>query len=266
LEQGTAVSRATGHAFLAAQARSALGLQAPAPGGPGLLIASGMGVLASAALVAVSAVPVGAAGALTVTLALVIAAASIAGEDRAARTAARGLLLSVAAVAEVGAAVLTPDVRPRLFALVAAGFSMAVAPQLARRGSGAHRQLAREGMGVLLAATLMLVVAPGGTPAQLLAAGLVLGTVTMDALMVEHAGLARTALGAAAVAGATGLLDGLVGAPAGALRAGTLLVAWYGLRGLAQAAAMRRGGRLVVLEYSAFVVAGALALAWTAHR
>jgi len=44
------------------------------------------------------------------------------------------------------------------------------------------------------------------------------------------------------------------------VRAGLLLLLWYGLRGLVAAVLSRRGGGLVA-EYVLFVLAGALAIA-----
>jgi hypothetical protein len=129
---------------------------------------------------------------------------------------------------------------------------------------GTATRLLRDAAGIAVLAPLLLAAAAGGlsagASAGLAGAGVLL--VSADALLTEEL-RGSVAVAGAVVIGAilAGTVMVLPAAGRGTVRAGLLLLLWYGLRGLA--AVLLGGNRrgVLVTEYGVFVVAAAAAIA-----
>jgi hypothetical protein len=86
--------------------------------------------------------------------------------------------------------------------------------------------------------------------------------VSADALLTEElAGVVAIAAAVVIAAILSGLLYVLPATGRGTIRAGLLLVLWYGLRGLVGAALSPERRRTLVVEYGVFVLAAGAAIA-----
>jgi len=275
--------RQRGPAFLAAQARQALGVATeprPLAELPPPLVHTALGAAACAVAVLVRQDILGvahsamASGALAALTAILLAGYDRLVYPRERRPRVDSLALPVAAV---GAFAIVLAGVPQLGVRVAAGVVAAlviggvphiVGRQAAGRDAWLHR-LARDVAGVaVLAPVLVAASSPVLPPAPRF--GLVAGVtllVSFDTLRTERLAawraLACAVLVGLAVAGAS-LLAGTSSMNAG-VRAAALLVLWYGLRGAGAALAAGRLSRhrlTLVAEYAVFVGFAAGALRW----
>jgi hypothetical protein len=277
--------RRRGHAYLAQQARAALGVSFEGQGLAELplpLVHTALGAAVCAVAVLLrpqilgferSAIASGALAALTAMI--------LVGYDRAVYPAERrpGLsatALPVAAVASFATVLAAaPPLSVRVIAGAIASIVIGVVPQLVARRATAREnwlvRLLRDAAGIaVLAPVLVAGLSPNlPEPARAALVGSVGLLVSFDALIGETLASAAALLGAfcvsVAVAGAT---LGVQGSSASiGTRAAALLVLWYAFRGFAGSVAvagMRRW--LVVVEYAAFVIVAGGALGWIAAR
>lgn len=275
--------RHTGHAFLADEARKALGItgeihslaEIPFP-----LVHTAFGAAVCAAAVLVRPEVLGfrnsaiAGGALAVLTALVLAGYDVLVYPRDRRPGIDGLALPVAAVGAFCTVLAgAPPILVRAGAGVVAALVIGGVPQLALRrtteAEGGATRLLRDMAGVaVLAPVLVASASPSLEPRWRFAlVGAITLLVSYDALRTD--GLSRGPVTIAAVvlgslqAGAVALVS--PSATQVGVRAAILLVLWYGLRGIAGALAAHTGRRtLAVLEYGVFVVVALGALRWVA--
>jgi len=167
----------------------------------------------------------------------------------------------------------TGDLSLRIPAGVVAALVIGGIPHLgglrAAGREGTATRLLRDGAGIVVLAPLLAAAFGGalstGASAAVAGGGVLL--VSADALLTEELH------GRVAMAGAVGIAAVLAAAvvvlpPAGRgnVRAGLLLILWYGLRGLAAMVLSRSRRRELVVEYGIFVLAAAVAIAIGAAR
>lgn len=275
--------RRRGNAFYADSARAALGIggevhslaDVPLP-----LVHTALGVAVCAVVAALrpqvlglrTSVIVCGSLALLTALTLTLYDRVVYGRDLRHAVAATGLPMA-AIGAFVAVLAGTGDLLLRLPAGLVASLVVGGIPHLgglrAAGREGTMARLLRDGAGVVVLAPLLLAAYDGNLSkgaAAALAGGSVL-LVSADALLTEELH------GRVAVAGAlliAAVMAGLVFAlPANGrdtVRAGLLLVVWYGLRGLVAALLSRRRDRGLVIEYGLFVLVAAGVIAGRALR
>ncbi|MBJ7609556.1 MAG: hypothetical protein JF887_09045 [Candidatus Dormibacteraeota bacterium] len=275
---GTGPQRRRGNAFYAESARSALGLRAevhtlsdvPLP-----LVHTALGAAVCAVVAALRPQVLGLRGTVIICGSLAIATALtltlydrlVYGRDL--RHAMAATFLPVAAIAAFVVVLgSNGDLRLRVAAGAVAALVIGGIPHLgglrAAGREGTVARLMRDGAGIAVLAPLLLASFGGGlaTSGSLGLCGCGVLLVSADALLTEEV-RGRVAVTAAAVI--SGLLcAALVLLPVsgrGTIRAGLLLVVWYGLRGLAAALLARGTSRALIAEYGAFVIAAASAIA-----
>ncbi|MFN2451675.1 MAG: hypothetical protein ABR541_04915 [Candidatus Dormibacteria bacterium] len=266
-----------GPAFRAAQAREALGIRPavarvadlPAPLFHTLVAAA---VVSVAVLVRPQRVGMSTSIVLDGSLAAVIAIALIYYDSTTARAAGAGAgpqaaVLPCAALLSLATALAgQADPVLDLVLLAVTATVIATAPHLdALRRLGREGWTARVGRQVagvtIVLPVLVAGVSFGLTPAgRAVVAALGVALVTYDGIRLEDVGRARALLAAVGCALVIGLLCLPAPGTNHGTRAAALLIVWYGLRGLAAAAAQRRLTRATVLEYGVFTMVAVIAL------
>lgn len=272
--------RTRGNAFYADSARAALGVRpeihalsdVPLP-----LVHTALGVAVCAVCVAFRPQVVGlrtsvvASGALALATALSLTLYDRLVYQRDLRHALASMALPVAAIAAF-VAVLggTGDLGLRIPAGLVTALTIGGIPHLgglrAAGREGTATRLLRDGTGVVVLAPILLAAFGGGLAqpgsAALAGAGVLL--VSFDALLTETlAGLVAAFGGVILAAAFAGLADVLPAAGRGTVRAGLLLLLWYGLRGVVGTVrnpTHRRVGLLV--EYGVFVTAAVVGITY----
>lgn len=270
--------RRTGHAFYADEARRALGIareiravtvaRVPAPVFHG---AVGAGVAVTAVLVRPQATGWVLSTVLDVVLAALTALAIIhydlvlCPEDT--RPGPDSFILPVAAVISLAVALAgSADLRIDVLAVLIGAGVIVAAPHLAAlRAAGRETPLlrqVREITAVLVCVPAVLAGAAPGLSWWVRGTVVLLGTTAgaYDAVRADGVPWRRTALAALAAGLATALTAAAAGGLFGqAAIAMSLLLLWYGLRGLLGGLSAGRLGRGPLLEYGAFIVAAGLA-------
>ncbi|MDB5063731.1 MAG: hypothetical protein JWM18_165 [Chloroflexi bacterium] len=269
--------RRTGHAFYAEEARRALGIvreiravtiaRVPAPLFHG---AVGAAVALTAVLVRPQTtgwvISLGLDLALVVLTALAIIHYDLVLCPEATRPGADTFILPVAAVISLAVSLAgSGDARTNALAVLIGTAVIAGAPHLAAmRAAGletpAGRQL-REIATVLVCVPAVLAGASPGPSWWVRGIVVLLGTTATayDAVRAEGVPWGRTALAALAVGVITAVTAAVAGGLFGqAATAVSLLLLWYGLRGLLGGALAGRLGRAPLLEYGAFIVLAGL--------
>jgi hypothetical protein len=269
--------RGRGNAFYAQTARSALGVRSevhtladvPLP-----LVHTALGVAVCAVVAALRPQVLGLRSSVIACGLLALATATtltlydrlVYGRDLRIALAATGLpFAAIAAFVVVLAS--TGDLALRVPAGLLAALVIGGIPHLgglrAAGREGTAIRLLRDGAGIAVLAPLLLAASGGSLDrwgsSALCGGGVLL--VSADALLTEEIeGRVACAAAAAVAVVMAALVAVLPAAGRGTLRAGLLLLLWYGLRGLAAAllSPERRGGAIV--EYGVFVVAAATAL------
>jgi hypothetical protein len=267
----------TGHAFYAEEARRALGIvreiravtiaRVPAPLFHG---AVGAAVALTAVLVRPQStgwvVSLGLDLALLVLTALAIIHYDLVLCPEATRPGADTFILPVAAVISLAVSLAgSGDARTNALAVLIGTAVIAGAPHLAAmRAAGletpAGRQL-REIATVLVCVPAVLAGASPGLSWWVRGIVVLLGTTATayDAVRAEGVPWGRTGLAALAVGVITAVTAAVAGGLFGqAATAVSLLLLWYGLRGLLGGASAGRLGRGPLLEYGAFIVLAGL--------
>ena len=269
--------RRRGNAFYAESARAALGLRnevhtlsdVPLP-----LVHTALGVAVAAVVSALRPQVLGLRSSVIACGALALATAfTLILYDRLVygRDFRHGVAATFLPVAAIAAFVVvlgsTGDLSLRIPAGAIAALVIGGIPHLgglrAAGREGTATRMLRDGAGIAVLAPLLLASFGGGlatwSSVALCGCGVLL--VSADTLLTEELnGLAAIA-GAVAVAACLATLVVLLPATGrGTVRAGFLLVLWYGLRGLAAALMQRQRGRAMVVEYLVFVVTAAAAL------
>jgi hypothetical protein len=283
VDNRTGPRRSRGNAFYAENARSALGLRGdvhsladvPLP-----LVHTALGMAVCAVIAALRPEVLGLRTSVTICGSLAIATALtltlydrlVYGRDLRHALAATGLpVAAIAAFVVVLAG--TGDLSLRIPAGVVAALVIGGIPHLgglrAAGREGTATRLLRDGAGIVVLAPLLLAAFAGAlsTGASAAVAGGSVLLVSADALLTEELH------GRVAVAGAVGIAAVLAAAVVvlpvagrGNVRAGLLLLLWYGLRGLAAMLLSRSRRRGLVVEYGIFVLAAAVAIAVGAAR
>lgn len=273
--------RRRGNAFYVENARNALGLNraelhtladVPLP-----LVHTAFGLAVCAGVFAFRAEVAGVRGAAVAcavlaavtALALVLYDRLVHGRDL--RHALAATALPVAALGAFG--VVLAGTTEVVFGVVAGALAALVIGGVPHLGGlraagreGTATRLVRDGAGILVLAPLLLGAVSGALPrgaaAALAGAGVAL--VSADALLTERL-RGRTAVAGAVVIGgifAAAMWVISTAKPAG-VRAGLLLVLWYGLRGLVAALLVRDRRRGPVVESALFVTVAVVAIAVT---
>jgi hypothetical protein len=266
--------RRRGNAFYADSARAALGVggevhslaDVPLP-----LVHTALGMAVCAVVAALRPQVLGlrtsviASGALAAATALTLVLYDRLVYGRDLRHAIAATALPVAAIAAfVTVLAGTGDLLLRLPAGLVAALVVGGVPHLgglrAAGREGTAARLLRDGTGVIVLAPLLLAAYDGDlsrTASAALAGGAVL-LVTADALLTEELRGAVAVAGALLIAGVmAGLVLVLPGVGRDTVRAGLLLVMWYGLRGLLAALFTRRRSQGLIWEYGLFIVVAA---------
>ena len=276
--------RRRGHAYLAQQARTALGVtgetqrlaEIPLP----LMHAAlGAAVCAVALLLRPQILGFGNSAVASAALATLTGAVLV-GYDYVVypakqRPGVAGTTLPVAAVASFATVLAgVPALSVRIVAGMIASLVIGAVPYLAaRRASGREGwfgRLLRDLAGIaVLAPVLVAGVSPLlPQPTRVGLVGVITALVSFDALRSDPLHGVRAfpaALGIGAVMAGAAAGVGISSAPG--TRAAALLVLWYGLRGFAGALAGGTGRRgLTVVEYVTFVLVAGGALSWIAAR
>lgn len=274
--------RHTGHAFLAQEARQALGITgeihslAEVPF-PLVHTAFGAAVCAAAVLVRPEVLGFRNSAIASASLAL-LTAVVLAGYDglvypRDRRPGVEGLALPVAAVGAFATVLAgAPPFPVRAAAGVIAALVIGGVPQLALRRAtaveGGATRLLRDMAGVAVLAPVLVASASSTLEPRWRFAlvGAITLLVSYDALRTDGLPAGRVAVAALVLGAAEAGAAALVTSSSAHLgvRAAMLLVLWYGLRGIAGTLALRRGRVIAVLEYGAFVVLALGALRWIA--
>jgi hypothetical protein len=270
--------RRRGNAFYAESARAALGLRTevhslsdlPLP-----IVHTALGIAVCAVVSALRPQVLGlrtsviAVGSLAVATALTLTLYDRLVYGRDLRHALAATFLPVAAIAAF-VVVLggTGDLSLRVPAGAVTALVIGGIPHLgglrAAGREGTTTRLLRDGAGIAVLAPLLLAAFGGGlaTSSSLALCGCGVLLVSADALLTEEVA-GRIAIAAAVLI--AGILCGalyiLPAAGRGTIRAGLLLVGWYGLRGLMVALLSQHRQRALILEYGAFVLAAAAAIA-----
>ena len=272
--------RAGGHAHYAEQARRALGIDAEGPlaelRAPIFHFVIGARVAGVAVLARPQQVGLGLGIALDILLVALASLAFLTFDRLTWPPEARpglegGALPTAALLAEAVVLAGTDQKRLWIPAVMIAAVVIAAAPHLsALRLAGREStwvRVARDAAGVAVLGPVLIIgasSAPGPVRGFVLAAGVFLTVV--DALHTEHAPRVRTLvisfLAACVVAGS--LVPATHQTQAGT--AATLLVLWYGLRGMAAAINARRRSLLAIAEYFLFVAAAGALLGTSARH
>ncbi len=275
--------RRRGNAFYADSARAALGIggevhslaDVPLP-----LVHTALGIAVCAVVAALrpqvlglrTSVIVCGSLALLTALTLTLYDRVVYGRDLRHAVAATGLPMA-AIGAFVAVLAGTGDLLLRLPAGLVASLVVGGIPHLgglrAAGREGTRARLLRDGAGVVVLAPLLLAAYEGDLPkgaAAALAGGSVL-LVSADALLTEELHGRVAVAGALLIAAImAGLVFALPASGRDTVRAGLLLVVWYGLRGLVAALLSKRRDRGLVIEYGLFVVVAAGVIAARALR
>jgi hypothetical protein len=270
--------RRRGNAFYAESARAALGMRAevhtlsdvPLP-----LVHTALGIAVAAVVAALRPQVLGlrttviACGSLAVATALTLTLYDRLVYGRDLRHAVAATFLPVAAIAAfVVVLASTGDLTLRVPAGAIAALVIGGIPHLgglrAAGREGSATRLLRDGAGIAVLAPLLLASFGGGlaTSSSLALCGCGVLLVSADALLTEELnGFVAIAAAAVIAACLAALLVSLPVAGRGTVRAGLLLVLWYGLRGLAAALLRRDRTRGMLVEYGLFVVGAGAAIA-----
>lgn len=272
--------RAGGHAFYAEQARRALGVDREGPlaelRAPIFHFVIGALVAGVAVLARPQRVGLGLGIGLDILL-MGLASLALLTFDRLtcppeARPGLEGGALPTAALlAEAVVLAGTEDQKLWIPAVVVAALVIAAAPHLSALRiagrDGAWVRVARDAAGVAVLGPVLIAgnsTAYGPVRGFILWAGAFLTVV--DALHTEHAPRLPTLIVSAMAGGAVAGCVVPAGHAGQAAAAATLLVLWYGLRGLAAAVSARRRSAGAIAEYGFFVaVAGALLTSAARH-
>jgi hypothetical protein len=282
MDNGSGPRRSRGNAFYAERARSALEARGevraladvPLP-----LVHTALGLAVCAVVAALRPQVLGLRTSVTICGSLAVATALtltlldriVYGRDLRHAVAATGLPVAAIAafvVVLTGTGELSLRIPAGIIAALVIGGVSHLGGLRAAGREGTATRLLRDGAGIIVLAPLLLAAFGGalstGVSAALAGGGVLL--VSVDALLTEEL------RGRAAVAGAVVIAAVLAGAavvlPAagrGNVRAGLLLVLWYGLRGLA-ALLLGPSRRGPVLEYGIFVLVAAGGIALGAVR
>lgn len=269
--------RRRGNAFYADSARAALGMRSevhtlsdvPLP-----LVHTALGIAVAAVVAALrpqvlglrsSVIACGTLAAVT-ALTLVLYDRLVYGRDL--RHGVAATFLPVAAIAAFVVVLgSTGDLSLRVPAGAIAALVIGGIPHLgglrAAGREGTATRLLRDGAGIAVLAPLLLASFGGGlaTWSSLLLCGCGVLLVSADTLLTEELnGFVAIAAAVVVAACLAGLVVVLPAAGRGTVRAGFLLVLWYGLRGLAAALLQRERGRAMIAEYLVFVVTAGAAL------
>lgn len=276
--------RHRGHAYLAHQARTALGVAGENQGlaeipVPLVHTALGAAVCGVALLLRPQILGFGhsalASGALAILTGAVLVGYDVLVYPRDRRPGVAGAALPVAAVASFATVLAgVQSLSVRVIGGLVASLVIGGVPHLAARRASEREgwlgRLLRDVAGVaVLAPVLVAGVSPVLPPLSRVAlVGVIAALVSFDALRSEPLPVHRAA------AGAVGIGAVLAGAAAGVgvsaqpgTRAAVLLILWYGLRGFAGGLASGQGRRTItVVEYVTFVLVAGGALSWIAAR
>jgi hypothetical protein len=273
--------RRRGHAYLAEQARSALGItgevhvlaEIPLP-----MVHTAFGIAVAAAEVLLRPEAVGlnrsalSDTGLALFTGLFLVAYDLLIYPSNSRPGPVGIALPMAAVLSFGTllAIAVLPLPIRIGSGVIAAVVIGGVPQLAGRRAlgkeGWFTRLIRDISGIAVLAPVLL---GGVSPTlpirfRLPAVFVVAVLVSLDGLRTEHLPILRTIVSALVigvlVAGAS-VLVGADSAHAG-LRAAILLVLWYGSRGVAGAIGVRSRSKEVITEYAIFFVAALAGIIW----
>lgn len=272
------LGRRRGNAFYAENARTALGVRnevhsladVPLP-----LVHTALGIAVCAVVASLRPQVLGLRGSVISSGALGVATATtLTLYDRLVygRDLRHGVAATFLPVAAIAAFVVvlggTGDLALRIPAGLVAALVIGGIPHLgglrAAGREGTWTRLLRDGAGVAVLAPLLLAAFGGGlatwSSALLCGCGVLL--VSADALLTEElAGRVAVAGGVLIAVLLAALVPLLPAAGRGTVRAGLLLVLWYGLRGLAAALLSRSRHRPLLLEYGAFVALAGAAIA-----
>jgi len=273
--------RRRGHAYLAQQARAALGVSAESPGLSELplpLVHTALGAAVCGVAVVIRPQILGfersaiASGALAVMTALLLVAYDRAVYARARRPGVSSAALPVAAVVSFATVLAAaPPISVRVVAGVAASIVIGVVPQLVARTTAAREnalvRLARDAAGIAVLAPVLVAglspVLPIAARATLVAGVGIL--VSFDALIGEGLAGSAAVLGALCVSASLAAVTLAVQTSEAAVgtRAAALLVLWYASRGFASSVATAGARRwLMVVEYAAFALVAGGTLSW----
>jgi hypothetical protein len=270
--------RRRGNAFYAESARTALGMRTevhalsdvPLP-----LVHTALGIAVCAVVSALRPQVLGlrttviATGSLAIATALTLTIYDRLVYGRNLRHAVAATFLPVAAIAAFVVVLgSTGDLSLRIPAGAIAALVIGGIPHLgglrAAGREGTVTRLLRDGAGIIVLAPLLLAAFGGGlaTSSSLALCGCGVLLVSADALLTEELnGFVAIATAVVIAAILCGLLVILPAAGRGTIRAGLLLVLWYGLRGLAAGLLSRGRSRAMVVEYLVFVAGAAAAIA-----
>jgi len=277
--------RRRGHAYLAQQARAALGVSGEAQRLAELplpLVHTALGAAVCAVAVLIRPQILGfersaiASGALALVTAVVLW-----GYDRAVyppdrRPPLSSTALPVAAVVSFATVLAAaPPLSVRVVAGIAASVVIGAVPQLAGREATDREnwllRLMRDAAGIAVLAPVLVAGMTSQLPQSAKAAlvGGVAMLVSFDSLRSEPLPTPVAALAAVSVAAPLAAITLAVRGSTAAIggRAAALLVLWYGFRGFAGSVALKGPRRwLMVVEYTSFVLVAGAALSWIAAR
>jgi hypothetical protein len=273
--------RRRGHAYLADQARSALGItgevrvlaEIPLP-----MVHTAFGIAVAAAEVLLRPEAVGLTrsaisdAALALITGLVLVAYDFLIYPSDSRPGPVGTALPMAAVLSFGTllAIAVLPLPIRIAGGVIAAMVIGGVPQLAGRRAlgreGWFTRLVRDISGIAVLAPVLLGAVSPTLPRHLRLAAVfaVVVLVSVDGLRTEHLSIVRTILWGLIVGAIVAVAADLVGTNAAhpGLGAAILLVLWYGGRGVAGAVGGRSRNRELIAEYSVFVIAAVAGMIW----
>jgi hypothetical protein len=273
--------RRRGHAYLADQARSALGItgevrvlaEIPLP-----MVHTAFGIAVAAAEVLLRPEAVGLTrsaisdAALALITGLVLVAYDFLIYPSDSRPGPVGTALPMAAVLSCGTllAIAVLPLPIRIAGGVIAAMVIGGVPQLAGRRAlgreGWFTRLVRDISGIAVLAPVLLGAVSPTLPRHLRLAAVfaVVVLVSVDGLRTEHLSIVRTILWGLIVGAIVAVAADLVGTNAAhpGLGAAILLVLWYGGRGVAGAVGGRSRNRELIAEYSVFVIAAVAGMIW----
>lgn len=270
--------RRRGNAFYAESARAALGLGTEVHGlsdVPLPLVHTALGIAVCAVVSALRPQVLGlrttviTTGSLAIATALTLILYDRLVYGRRLRHAVAATFLPVAAIAAFVVVLgSTGDLSLRIPAGAITALVIGGIPHLgglrAAGREGTVTRLLRDGAGIAVLAPLLLASFGGGlaTSSSLALCGCGVLLVSADALLTEELnGFLAVAAAVVIAAILSELLLILPAAGRGTIRAGLLLVLWYGLRGLAAGLLSRGRSRAMVVEYLLFVIVAAAAIA-----
>ena len=273
--------RRRGHAYLADQARSALGVgleprilsDIPPP-----IVHTALGAAMCAVAILLRPDALGlqrsaiASGCLAVLTGILLVGYDFLVYPPESRPGLEGAALPVAAVASFATVLAgVPPLSVRVAAGIIAALVIGGVPHLAgRRAVGREGSATRWGRDAAGVAVLAPVLVAGVSPvlpvlARFGLVGVIALLVSIDGMRTERLGVLRslvTALGVGVVLAGATVLVGTSSTNPG-VRAAALLVLWYGLRGVAGVIAGSEAARkLALVEYGVFVLVAAAGLGW----